>query len=69
MQQTRPDLPPVLRLTQLLRVVPMSRSSIWARVQAGEFPKPFKLGPKTTVWKTDDVLNWIDDRARERSAS
>ena len=69
MQQTRPDLPPVLRLTQLLRVVPMSRSSIWARVQAGESPKPFKLGPKTTVWKTDDVLNWIDDRARERSAS
>lgn len=36
-------------------LVPASPATIWRWVAAGIFPKPFKLGPNTTVWDLDQV--------------
>ena len=44
-----------LRLPQVLRVFPISKSSWWAGVKAGQYPKPVKLGPKTTAWRVEDI--------------
>lgn len=35
--------------------IPVSRSTWWAGVKDGRFPQPLKLGPKTTVWRVDDI--------------
>ncbi len=43
------------RLPQVLAAFPVSRSTWWAGVKAGKFPKPVKLGPRTTVWKVEDL--------------
>lgn len=51
-----------LRLPQILALVPVSKSSIWAWVANGDFPKPCKLGPRTTAWKAADVFKWIQSR-------
>ena len=36
-------------------VIPVSKSTWWAGVKNGRFPKPVKLGPKTTAWRVEDI--------------
>ncbi len=35
--------------------VPVSKSTWYAGVKDGRFPKPIKLGPRTTVWDEEDI--------------
>jgi len=35
--------------------IPVSKSTWWEGVRSGRFPKPQKLGPRTTVWKAEDI--------------
>lgn len=44
-----------VRLPQILGTVPVSRSSWWAGVRSGRFPKAVKLGPRTTAWRAEDI--------------
>jgi predicted DNA-binding transcriptional regulator AlpA len=57
----------LLRLRQVLALVPISASSWWAGVRAGRFPKPVKLGPRTTAWRASDILALIDSLSRDGS--
>jgi predicted DNA-binding transcriptional regulator AlpA len=45
----------LLRIKQVLKFVPVSRSTWWAGVKSGRYPKPFKLSERTTVWKSQDI--------------
>lgn len=44
-----------LRLPEVLKAFPVSRSSWWEGVKTGKYPKPVKLGPNTTAWRLEDV--------------
>ena len=44
-----------LRLPQVLAIVPISKSAWWEGCKTGRFPKPVKLGPRTTAWKVEDI--------------
>jgi prophage regulatory protein len=44
-----------LRLPAILKVFPIGKSTWWAKVKAGEYPQPLKLGPRTTAWKVEDI--------------
>jgi prophage regulatory protein len=35
--------------------IPVGRSTWWAGVKDGRFPKPVKLGPRITVWRVEDI--------------
>ena len=50
------------RLSQLKKQLSVSRSSIWAWVKEGTFPKPIKLGKNCTAWNADDVHAWVQSR-------
>jgi prophage regulatory protein len=50
------------RLSQLKQQLSVSRSSIWAWVKDGSFPKPIKLGKNCTAWNSDDVHAWVEKR-------
>lgn len=50
------------RLSQLKQQLSVSRSSIWAWVKNGSFPKPIKLGKNCTAWNADDVHAWVEKR-------
>lgn len=45
----------LLRLKQILRFVPVSRSSWWAGVKTHVYPQPMKLSKRVTVWKAQDI--------------
>lgn len=36
-------------------IVNVSRSAWWAGVRTGRYPKPIRLGPRTTVWLGSEV--------------
>jgi predicted DNA-binding transcriptional regulator AlpA len=44
-----------LRLPQVLALFPISKTSWWEGCKEGRFPKPVKLGPRTTAWKAEDI--------------
>ncbi len=45
----------LLRLPEILRLIPVGKSTWWAGVKSGRYPKPIKLGPGITVWRSADV--------------
>ena len=49
-----------LRLSQVLSLVPVSKSNWWEGCRTGRYPKPFKLGPRTTVWRVEDIRAFIE---------
>ena len=48
-----------LRQPQVLAFVPISKSTLWRRIQARTFPEPLKLSPRVTVWRAEDIRRWI----------
>lgn len=54
-----------LRLSQVLELIPVSRSAWWAGVKSGRFPKPYKLGPRTTAWKAADIIELMEHFPRD----
>ena len=53
----------VLRQPQVLAFVPISKSTLWRRIQARTFPEPLKLSARITVWKAEDIRRWIAQQA------
>ncbi|MBL8312306.1 MAG: AlpA family phage regulatory protein [Rubrivivax sp.] len=39
--------------------VPISGATVWRGVKSGTFPKPLKLGPRTSVWSMDVIEAWL----------
>ncbi len=54
----------ILRLPSVLQITGLSRSTIYAMMAEGIFPKPIKLGKRAVGWKDTDVAAWVDDRAQ-----
>ena len=48
-------------------LVPVSPATIWRWVAGGKFPRPFKLGPNTTVFDLDQVDAWLAQQAAGRA--
>ncbi len=46
----------VLRLPDVLRLFPVSKSCWWAGIKSGIYPKPVVLGPRARGWRLGDVL-------------
>jgi prophage regulatory protein len=48
-----------IRLSQILSIFPVGRSSFWAGIKTGRYPKPVKLSPRCTAWKVEDIRKLI----------
>jgi len=49
-----------MRLPEVLRVIPVSKTSWWEGVRSGRYPQSIKLGPRTTAWRVSDIRKLID---------
>lgn len=54
----------LLRLPQVLKIIPISKSAWWQGCKNGRYPKPIKLGPRTTVWKASDISAFMRELSR-----
>lgn len=50
-----------IRLSVILRIIPVCKSTWWAGVKTGRFPKPVKLGKRITAWKVEDIKALIEE--------
>lgn len=55
----------LLRLPQVLALIPVSRSAWWAGCKSGRYPKPVKLGPRTTAWRAADIAALLEKLTAE----
>lgn len=44
--KSEPTIPPI---------IPVSKSTWWAGIKSGRYPKPVKLGPRVTAWRVEDI--------------
>ena len=57
-----------LRLTQIIGnkklgippIIPIGKSSWWAGVKSGKYPKQIKLGKQTAAWRVEDIKSLIE---------
>jgi prophage regulatory protein len=52
----------LLRLPQVKATTGLSKSTIYARISEGAFPKQIPLGPRIVVWVESDIQNWITEQ-------
>jgi prophage regulatory protein len=58
----------LLRLPEVKRRVSLSRSEIYRRIAAGDFPQPVKLGERASAWPESEVSAWCQARIAARDA-
>jgi len=63
MSQSNNQIPHItlMRIPQILKVMPVSKSKFWLMVQKGEFPKPVKIG-RSSFWTIDQVQAYLRER-------
>ncbi len=57
------ELRQLLRLSEIVRpngILPISKSTWWAGVASGRYPKPVKLGPRITAWRVSDIAQLLN---------
>lgn len=54
-----------LRIRHVEALVGMKKSTIWKRVAQGLFPRPLKLSSRMTVWRSSEVLAWIEEQTHQ----
>jgi prophage regulatory protein len=52
----------LIRLPAVALRTGLGRSSIYAHIAAGTFPKPIPIGARAVAWLESEVSNWIDAR-------
>jgi len=52
----------ILRRRAVEQIVGLSRSTIYAMMSEGRFPKPIQLGRRAVGWRESDINDWLASR-------
>ena len=55
----------LLRLNEVLTLIPVSQASFYEGIEKGHYPKPLKVGKKLSVWKLSDIRALVAKIERE----
>ncbi len=56
-----------VRLSTVLQLIPVSKSTWWAGVKSGRYPQPVRtLGARITAWRVEDIRALIEQAAGVR---
>lgn len=50
----------VMNLNDVLALLGISKSTLYRLMDAGLFPKPFKLGVRLNAWRVETVETWLN---------
>ena len=50
----------LLRIKEVLKIIPVGKSTWWDGVRKGRFPEPVKIGIRTTAWKSKDIKSLVE---------
>jgi prophage regulatory protein len=55
----------IYRRPDVEKLIGLSRSTLYAMMAEGAFPKPVKLGKRAVGWHERDVRDWLNSRSVE----
>ncbi len=60
---TEKSLPEIgyIRLPEVLRIIPVGKTTWWDGVRSGRFPRGVKIGSRITAWRIDEIRNLVKD--------
>lgn len=51
----------LLRLKEVLKILPVSKATWYAGIKSSRFPGPVKLGPRLVAWRYKDIRKLADE--------
>lgn len=57
----------ILRRPEIETLTGLSRSTLYAMMSEGTFPKPIRLGKRAVGWPESCIQEWIEDRTRDQA--
>ena len=64
MESSQPRNDRFLKLQEVLDLIKVSKSTLYAMVNQGRFPKPVRVGCRGSRWRESEVLQWMATRQR-----
>lgn len=52
----------LLNLKDVLRLIPVGRTTIWSWRKTGNFPPPVQMPGDRVMWRHSDIQTWIKER-------
>ena len=49
----------ILRRSEVVARVGLSRATIYRMISSGEFPRSVRIGVRATGWRSDEVEEWL----------
>ena len=49
-----------MRRREVLELLGLSHTTVYKMVDEGRFPRPLRIGPNTTRWRSDQVTEWME---------
>lgn len=65
---TQPHAIGFLRLPDVLRLVPVSKSTWWAGIKAGRYPAPVRISSNAVAWKVSDIRELCERLGQKEAA-
>ena len=56
-----------IRLKEVVQKVGLSRSTIYIKMQANEFPQSVSLGANSRAWVESEIEDWMNERINNRN--
>jgi prophage regulatory protein len=58
-----------LKINEVMALTGLTRSTLYLKIQQGEFPAQVRLGPRSVAWSSDEIADWQAARLAARDAS
>ncbi|WP_170480628.1 helix-turn-helix transcriptional regulator [Ruegeria arenilitoris] len=55
----------ILRRNEVEKLTGLSRSTIYAMMKSGEFPRPIRLSARAVGWMASDIDAWLQNRLEQ----
>lgn len=52
----------LIRINEVCRLTGLSRTTVWRRERAGDFPARRRLGSNSVAWVLTEVIAWCEGR-------
>ena len=56
----------LIKIKEVIKMISLSRATIYKYMADDSFPKPVSLGTKAVAWVEDEVENWIVEKIEAR---
>ena len=56
-----------IKLPEVMNKTGLGRSTIYASMKAGDFPKSIQLNKKNSVWLESEINDWMTDKINKRN--